>query len=145
MSKIYSLSHSLACEASREQEAVKLVVVRSALAKLSDSHLTFSTQARVIFEGNHEITRELPDPPAPGDPLSGLRYNGHDITRTVVERVKSRVNLNSSLFVPPGKPPFTSTPTHSPRQSWTPEPSAPPGGDYDPPPPYNTSVFRYVC
>ncbi|CAG7837619.1 unnamed protein product [Allacma fusca] len=129
--------HVEACDASREQEAVKLVVVRSALAKLSESHLVMSSQSRVIFEANRELTLELPEPPPPGDPLSCLRYNGHETTRAVIERVKSQVQVNSPTnYTSPGQPVFTSTPTH--------RPTAPPDSNAqtDPPPPYNASLFR---
>lgn len=123
--------------------------MKSALNKLSDSHLKLASQSKIIYEGSRELTLELPDPPPPGDPLSCIRYTGYDHTKGVVEGVKNQVHLggSSGFGSTPGssRPVSTSTPLTSPNSSiWTPEPTAPHDlySQHEPPPPYNTSFLR---
>lgn len=125
--------------------------MRTALTKLSRSHLTLSSQVTQIFEGNLELSNLLPEPPPPGDPLSCIRYTAYDTSKGIVDRVKRQVNIDSGNPVASSsrrrssegssRPLSTSTPVTSPHSSmWSGEPSAPPT---EPPPPYNTSYIRW--
>jgi hypothetical protein len=134
---------------------VKLVMVKSALIKLSDSHLKLVAQSSVIFEGTRELASEIPEPPPPGDPVSCIRYTGYANTKGVVERVKSQVNIgNLSFSVTPnssrsrlssrlsGRPLSTSTPLTSPNSSIWSHQEPPEGILHEPPPPYNMEYLR---
>ncbi|CAL8117513.1 unnamed protein product [Orchesella dallaii] len=158
-------AHVESCDAAREQEAVKLVVMRNSLTKLSQQHVNLGSNCKLIFEGNCELCTLLPEPPPPGDPLSCIRYTGYDQSKEVVEKVKRQVNLpdglspnrrlSSNSSIRSSRPLSSSTPVSSPNTSssmWSPEPSAPrvpmysPGGasgQHEPPPPYNTSYLRW--
>lgn len=142
-----------ASNTAREQESVKLVVVKAAISKLADSHLKLALQTKDVFEGVAEAANEVPDPPAPGDPVSCVRYQGYEATKGLVQRVKTQLgNLDGSgggrsrSRLSSSRPVSTSTPLTSPNSSslWSPNltmsPSAPPG--HEPPPPYNLDYLR---
>ena len=149
-------------EASREQEAVKLVVLRAALAKLSQAHLKLAIQTKTIFEALRELSNQIPDPPPPDAHLGVTQHTRSARPRAVLERVKSQVQVIQQSPNRPIPQFYTSTPVTSPTSSsslsaisstnnWaSPQPSAPDtnvnmGDGYsatEPPPPYNLSYFR---
>jgi hypothetical protein len=124
---------------------VKLVVVKSALNKLSDTHLRFSSETKTIVEGIRELATEVPDPPPPGDTLSCVRYTGYDRTRGIVDRVKTQVVISRANT--PGTSSssrLSSTVSIRSQNSsiWSPQPTAPSEMSIsvlhqEPPPPYN--------
>jgi len=133
-----------ACEVSREQEAVKLVVVKSTLNKLTETQLKFSSETKTIVEGIRELATEVPEPPPPGDALSSVRYTGYDRTRGIVDRVKNNVVISRSN-TPGNSSRMSSTVSIQSRNSsmWSPNPSAPDQMSIsvlsqEPPPPYIT-------
>lgn len=60
---------------------MKLVVVKAAITKLSESHLKLVTESKTIFEGSLELAVQVPEPPPPGDPVSCVRYSGYEHTK----------------------------------------------------------------
>lgn len=86
----------IACEVAKEQESVKLVILRTALIKLSQAQLLYGNQIKTIFNGTNQLANEIPEPPAPGDHLSCIRYNGFNTTRAIVTHVKRNVQRTIS-------------------------------------------------
>lgn len=138
---------------SREQEAVKLVVMRSALSKVFSSHADRTQEQNEISRGVEAVIRELPEPPAPGDPLSALRYTGFDTTKAIVDRVKGNLPQEEMSRGRTGRHRIraSSTPNNSAIWSGDLHPSAPSSAsiivspqNHEPPPPYNNvNLIRY--
>lgn len=139
-------------------------MLRSALSKLSQSHVSLASQVKTIFNANNELANLLPEPPPPGDPLSCIRYTNYDAARTILDRVRLQVgsspggdNMNDSVSSTTSSRrsssggstrrlsmPVPMSGSHSavtlPNTSmWSGDPSAP----NEPPPPYNTNYIRW--